>query len=124
MATHSSILPGKFHGQKSLVGSSPGGPNELEGTEHTLHVLLLWFRCEVVSDSFATPCTVARQAPLSMGFPRQEYWSGFPFPSPGDLSYPGIKHAPPALADGFFTIEPPGKPMRYPFQLWGDSLNP
>ena len=103
MATHSSILPGKFHGQKSLVGSSPGGPNELEGTEHTLHVLLLWFRCEVVSDSFATPCTVARQAPLSMGFPRQEYWSGFLFPSLGDLPDLGTKFASSAWQENSFA---------------------
>ena len=40
---------------------------------------------------FVTPGTVACQAPLSMGFPRQEYWSGLPFPSPGDLPDPGIK---------------------------------
>ena len=39
---------------------------------------------------FAIPCTIARQAPLSMGFSRQEYWSGLPFPSPGDLPGPGI----------------------------------
>ena len=57
---------------------------------------------------FATPRMVARQAPLSMGFPRQEYWSGLPFPSPGDLSDPGIEPGSPALADRFFTIEPPG----------------
>ena len=62
-----------------------------------------------VSNS-ATPGTVARQAPLSMGFSRQEYWSGLPFPSPGDLSDPGIEPASPALAGGFFTTEPPGKP--------------
>ena len=43
-----------------------------------------------MSDSFATPWTVAHQAPLSMGFPQQEYWSGLPFPSPGDLPNPGI----------------------------------
>ena len=48
-------------------------------------------------DSFVTPWTVARQAPLSMGFPRQEYCSGLPFPSPGDLPDPGIKPRPPAL---------------------------
>ena len=62
----------------------------------------------VVSDS-ATPWTVAHQAPLSMGFPRQEYWSRLPFPSPGDLSNPGIEPASPALAGGFFTTEPPGE---------------
>ena len=44
-----------------------------------------------------------------MGFPRQEYWSGLPFPSPGDLPIPGIKPASPALAGGFFTTELPGK---------------
>ena len=46
---------------------------------------------------FATPWTVAHQAPLSMGFPRQEYWSGLPFPSPGDLPDPGIEPRSPAL---------------------------
>ena len=48
--------------------------------------------------------TVARQAPLSMGFSRQEYWSGLPVPSPGDLPDPGIEPESPALAGGFFTI--------------------
>ena len=56
------------------------------------------------------PQGLAHQDPLSMGFPRQEYWSGLTFPSPGDLLNPGIKPASPALADGFFTTEPPGKP--------------
>ena len=59
------------------------------------------------------PGTVACQAPLSMGFSRQEYWSGLPFPSPGDLPTPGIEMESPAsplLADRFFTPEPPGKP--------------
>ena len=46
---------------------------------------------------FATPWTVAHHAPLSMGFSRQEYWSGLPFPSPEDLPYPGIKPRSPAL---------------------------
>ena len=46
-----------------------------------------------------------------MGFPRQEYWSGWPFPSPGDLPDPGMEPSPPALAGGFFTTEPPGKPL-------------
>ena len=47
---------------------------------------------------------------LSMRFPRQEYWSGFPFPSLGDLPDPGIKPASPALTGRFFVTEPPGKP--------------
>ena len=63
-----------------------------------------------MSDS-GTPWTVACQAPLSMGFPRQEYWSGLPFASPGDLPNPGTELPIPALAGGFFTTEPPGKPI-------------
>jgi len=47
-----------------------------------------------------------------MGFPRQEYWSGLPFPSAGDLPYPGIEPTSPALAGRFFTTEPPEKPFR------------
>ena len=57
----------------------------------------LLFRPLVVSDSFVIPWTVARQAPLSMGFSRQEYWSGLPCPPPGDLPNLGIKTASPAL---------------------------
>ena len=71
--------------------------------------------CSVLSDS-ATPWTVTSQAPLSMGFPRKEYWSGLPFPSPGDLPNPGIKTASPespALAGGFSTTELPEKPKYY-----------
>ena len=55
---------------------------------------------------FATPWTVAHQAPPSMG----EYWSGLPFPSPGDLPDPGIKPRSPALKADALTSEPPGKP--------------
>ena len=58
-----------------------------------------------------TPCTVAHQAPLSMGFPRQEYWSGLPFFSPGDLPDLGMESESPVLAGGVFTTEPPGKPV-------------
>ena len=63
-----------------------------------------------MSDSFRVPWSVAHQAPLFMGFSRQNYWSGLPFPSPGDLPDPGIETESPALADVFFTAEPPGKP--------------
>ena len=60
---------------------------------------------------FVTLGTVAHLALLPMGFlSRQEYWSGLPFPSPGDLPDPGIKPTSLALAGVFFTIEPPGKP--------------
>ena len=53
---------------------------------------------------------VAHQAPLSTGFPKQEYWSGLPFPSPGYLPDPGIELVSPALAGGFFITETFGKP--------------
>ena len=53
---------------------------------------------------------MACQDPLSMGFSRQEYWSGLPFPPPGGLPDPGIKPTSLALIGGFLTIEPPGKP--------------
>ena len=59
---------------------------------------------------FVAPWTVTCQAPLSMGFPRQVYWSGLPFHSLGDLSDPGIKPTFPELAGRFFTPETPGKP--------------
>ena len=58
----------------------------------------------------ATPWTIAHQAPLFMGFPRQEYWSGLPLPSPGHLPDPDIEPESPALTGRFFTAEPPGKP--------------
>ena len=60
---------------------------------------------------FATPRTVAYQAPQSMGFSRQEYWSGLPFPSPGDLPDPGIKPRSPTLQGDALPSEPPGKIM-------------
>ena len=59
---------------------------------------------------FATPWTVARQAPPSMKFSRQEYWSGLPFPSPGDLPDTGIEPGSPALQADALPSEPPGKP--------------
>ena len=57
-----------------------------------------------------TPGTIAHEPPLFVGFSRQEYWGGLPFPSPGDLPDPRIEPQPPALAGGFFTVVPPGKP--------------
>ena len=77
--------------------------------------LRMWvFSRSVVYDS-ATPWTVAHQAPLSMGVSRQEYWSGLPFPTPGDLPNPGMEPtspASPALAGRILTTEPPGKPFQ------------
>ena len=60
---------------------------------------------------FVTPWTVAHQAPPSMAFSRKEYWSGLPFPSPGDLPDPGIEPWSPALQADALTSEPPGKTM-------------
>ena len=59
---------------------------------------------------FVTPWTVAHQAPLSMGFSRQEYWRRLPFPSPGDLPDQGIEPGSPALQADALPSEPPGKP--------------
>ena len=64
---------------------------------------------------FATPWTIAHQAPPSMGFSRPEYWSGLPFPSPGDLPDPGIEPGSPALQADTLLSEPRSEPM-------GDSL--
>ena len=72
---------------------------------------LLLFSRSVLSHSFAAPWIVDDQAPLPMGFPRKEYWSGLPFPSPGDVPDPGIEPTSPATAGVFFTAEPPGKPL-------------
>ena len=59
---------------------------------------------------FATPWTVAHQVPLSMGFPRQEYWSGLPFPSPGNFPDPEIEPRSPALQADALPSEPWGSP--------------
>ena len=64
-----------------------------------------------MSNSFASPWTVTLQAPLSMSFPRQEYWSGLPFPSLGDLPDPGIKPRSPALQADSLPTELQGKPL-------------
>ena len=64
---------------------------------------------------FATLWTIDYQAPPSMGFSRQEYWSGLPFPSPGDLPDPGTEPGSSALQADALLSEPPGKPMRYIF---------
>ena len=80
-------------------------------------VLYVWVCVYVCAQSLslvqlcATPWTVAHQAPLSMGFPRQEYWSGLPFPPPEDLPDPGIEPGSPALQADTLTSEPPGKPI-------------
>ena len=67
-------------------------------------------------DTFTIPGTVAHQASLSLGFSRQEYWSGLPFSSLGDLPDPGIEPESPALAGGLFNMEPPGKLISLPIR--------
>ena len=78
--------------------------------------------CVLVPQLCLTLCDlmdyIARQAHLSMGFFRQEYWSGLPFPSPGDLSNQGIEPRSPALQAESFLSEPPGKPTH----IYGESL--
>ena len=69
------------------------------------------YEYSVVSDSFATPWTAALQAPLSMGFSRQEYWSGLPCPPPGDHPDPGIEPGSAASQADSLPSEPPGKPI-------------
>ena len=74
--------------------------------------MLLALIASVLSPTLYDPLTVAHQAALSVGLSRQEYWSGLPFPIPGDLPDPGVEPASlasPALAGRFFTTEPPGK---------------
>ena len=68
------------------------------------------FSRQVMSDLFVTPWTIACQAPLSMEFSRQEYWSELPFHSPGDLPDPGVKPRSPTLQADSLLSEPPGKP--------------
>ena len=75
--------------------------------------MLLFSSCFSFVQLFVTLWTVTFQAPLSMGFSRQEHWSGLPFLSPGDLPDPGIEPASPALAGRFFATQPPGKPRIY-----------
>ena len=76
--------------------------------------ILLLFSRFIVSDSFATLWTVAHQTPLSMGFPRQKYWSGLPFPPPRDFHDPGVEPTSLVsleLAGRLFTTVSPGKPI-------------
>ena len=91
------------------------GPMCISHMDHSSlqpRICICWWcsSCSVVSDS-ASLWTVAHQAPLSMQFPRQEYWSVLPFYSPGDLPDPGMELTSPAWAGGFLTAEPPAKPI-------------
>ena len=113
MATHSqySCLENP-HGEKSLACCSPWGCKESEMTERlSIFTLALQGRFSSVQSLsrvrlFATPGTIAHQAPLSMGFSRQEYWCGLPYPPPEDLPDPGIKPRSPALQADSLPSEP------------------
>ena len=99
-----------IHSDCSPSPASPGNDAALSPflshTQGSSWLLLVSPR--VMSNSFATPWTVAHQASLSMRFPRQEYWSKLPFPSPGKPPDPGIEPASLVSAGRFFTTEPPG----------------
>ena len=87
----------------------------------TLIYWIFWSEVKLLSrvQFFATPWTVAHQAPPSMEFSRQEYWSGLPFPSPGDLPNPGIEPSSPTLwADALLSSQPPGSILS-----WRNSKN-
>ena len=114
MATHSSVLAWRIPGMGEPGGLPSMGSHrvghdwsDLAAATVLISSILDVFSCWAESDSLATPWTIAHQASLSMGFPSQEYWSGFPYPSPGYLPNPGI------IAGGFFTTELPGKPILY-----------
>ena len=108
-----------------IDGSPPGSPIPRILQARTLEWVGISFSKKVKSLScvqlFATLWSIAHQAPLSMGFSRQEYWSGLPFPSPRDLPNPGIGPRSPALQADALTSEPPGKPITLaPFKTTGE----
>ena len=117
------FLPGESQGRRSLVGCCLQGLTESDTTEATQqqqqqYCLIRWlsllFGRYVVSDPFHDPMECSHQAPLSMKFPRQEYWSGFPVPSPGDLPDPRIKLLSPALVGRSLLLSHQGNClMRY-----------
>ena len=104
------FLPGESHGHRSLVGYGPQGCKQSDMTEATQHStahklpsLLMFMKCQLLSG-------LACQAPLSMEFSRQEYWSRQPFASPGNLPDPGIEPRSPALQADSLPPEPQGRP--------------
>ena len=90
------------------VSHTAGGFSTIWATRGTLHIMKVKSLSRV--RLFETPWTVAHRAPPSMGFSRQEYWKGLPFPSPGDLPNPGIEPRSPSLQADALTFGSPGKP--------------
>ena len=108
MATHSSILAWKIQWSEEPGGLQSTGSQRVGHTEPLQEPSSITGGGGVVTKScptLATPWTVALQAPLSMGFSRQEYWSGLPFPSPANLPDPGIEPRSPALQAGDLLTE-------------------
>ena len=102
-----------YHTDESEGKPVLGGPKTMLGD--FTHMCAL--SRQVVSNSFETSWTAACQSPLSTEFSRQQYWSGLPFPFPGDFPDPGIKPTSPVsptVADRLFITEPPGKPFHIP----------
>ena len=105
MSRHLCLAPCSTKGdEKKKFGGGRGGAKEKNYKERSEEVKSL-SRVQL----FSTPQTVAYHALLSMGFSRQEYWNGLPFPSPEDLPNPGIKPRSPTLKADALSSEPPGK---------------
>ena len=105
------LLPGKSHGQRSLVGYSPWGHKESDMTDRLHFTFTSFINGKLLTRVwlFTIPWNVAYQASPSMECSRQEYRSGLPFPSPGDLPNPGIKHRSSTLHADALLSEPPRK---------------
>ena len=123
-----SLIPGWETKIPHGLGTAPQKRKERRPEELCLCSHKLLCTCSV-TNSCSTLCNpmdpIAHQTPLSMAFPRQEYWSGLPFPPPRNLLDPGIKPASlvsPALAGGFFTAVPPRKPLHQSVLLYKGNI--
>ena len=101
-----SFLP--FYGPLEFASEADGTKTVTLGKDYSIKVKV---KSLSPVQLFAVPWTVVYQASLSMGFSRQEYWSGLPFPSPGDLPNPGVEPRSPALQADALPSKPPGKPL-------------
>ena len=104
-----SLLVFSLQGETSLPETHPPPTTNSSKLPLTLHACVVLSH-SVVSNSFVTPWTVASQAPLSMGSPRQEYWRGLPFPSPGDPPDPGIEPGSGHGQEGSLSLRQQGSP--------------
>ena len=109
---HDMLLNFQKYGEKLVLYTTIFKERGLWAQTHTSTYIIV-SKCQSLSRArlFVTPQTAAHQAPLSMRFSRQEYWSGLPFPSPGDISNPGIKPGSPALQADSLLTELQGKPI-------------